>query len=102
MNRRWINFARYSSPAMAKGKILDCEFTDKYNPLDLPMLYLKLEIDGVVYGSGYLESPGTYERQIFPVYDAGNQHIYVKIINTATGASCPATSLSNIRVLIIG
>jgi len=49
MNRRWINFARYSSPAMAKGKILDCEFTDKYNPLDLPMLYLKLEIDGVVY-----------------------------------------------------
>jgi hypothetical protein len=63
---------------------------------------LMLEIDGVVYGSGYLESPGTYQRQIFPVYDAGNQHIYVKIINTATGASCPATSLSNIRVLIIG
>lgn len=63
---------------------------------------LMLEIDGVVYGSGYLDSPGTYQRQIFPVYDSSNQHIYVKIINTATGESCPATTLSNIRVLIIG
>ena len=48
-NRRWINFGKYSSPPIGRGKILDCFITDKYNPLDLPMLYLKLEVNGVVY-----------------------------------------------------
>jgi len=46
-NRRWINFGRYSSPPIGRGKILDCFFTDKYNAI--PMLYLKLEVNGVVY-----------------------------------------------------
>jgi len=47
MNRRWINFARYSSPAMAKGKILDCGFTE--HDRRHPSFYLKIEIEGVVY-----------------------------------------------------
>lgn len=42
MNRRWINFGRYSSPPIGKGKILDCVETTEG-------LYLKLEVNGVVY-----------------------------------------------------
>lgn len=34
-NRRWINFGRYSSPPIGKGKILDCVVMEKRtdNPL---------------------------------------------------------------------
>ena len=28
-NRRWINFGKYSSPPMGKGKILDCVKMEK-------------------------------------------------------------------------
>lgn len=46
--RRWINFGKYSSPPIGRGKILDCEF--RTWETDYPhRLYLKLEIDGVVY-----------------------------------------------------
>jgi hypothetical protein len=47
MNRRWINFARYSSPPIGKGKILDCGFTE--HDRRMPSFYLKIEIEGVVY-----------------------------------------------------
>lgn len=43
-NRRWINFGKYSSPPIGKGKILDSFFFS--SP---PMVYLKIEVNGVVY-----------------------------------------------------
>jgi hypothetical protein len=63
---------------------------------------LMLVINGTVYGSGYLDNPGTYQRQIFPVYDAGANKIYLKIINMAMSAQCPAATITNIEVLAIG
>lgn len=46
MNRRWINFGRYSSPPIGRGKILDCSL---FNGVFSPMLYLKVEVNGVMY-----------------------------------------------------
>jgi hypothetical protein len=63
---------------------------------------LMLVINGVVYGSGYLDNPGSYQRQIFPVYDAGNNKILLKIINMAMGGNCPQLVINNIEVLAIG
>ena len=45
-NRRWINFGRYSSPPIGRGKILDCGFTETRFGKGL---YLKIEVNGVVY-----------------------------------------------------
>jgi len=45
-NRRWINFARYSSPPMAKGKVLNCLFMSH---AEIPCLHLELEVNGIVY-----------------------------------------------------
>lgn len=63
---------------------------------------LLLSIDGVVYGNGYVNSPGTYQRQIFPTYDTATNKIYIKVINIASTASCPSLVLNNIEVLVIG
>jgi hypothetical protein len=62
---------------------------------------LMLEIDGVVYGSGYLNKTSVYQRQIYPVYDAGTNKIYLKIINYAISGQCPSLTISNIKVLVI-
>tara|TARA_Y100000356_G_C11122512_1_gene215539 strand:- start:68 stop:262 length:195 start_codon:yes stop_codon:yes gene_type:complete len=46
--KRWINFARWSdrSNCIGKGKVLDCGFTETRFGKGL---YLKIEIEGVVY-----------------------------------------------------
>ena len=44
-NRRWINFGRYSSPPIGRGKILSAGFS----MTDIPMLHLKVEVNGIVY-----------------------------------------------------
>mgnify|MGYP003108841765 FL=1 len=41
-NRRWINFGKYSSPPMGKGKILDCVET-------MEGLYIKMTLNGVLF-----------------------------------------------------
>jgi hypothetical protein len=41
-NRRWINFGKYSSPPMGKGKILDCAET-------MEGLYIKMTLNGVLF-----------------------------------------------------
>ncbi len=58
-NTRWINFGKpsntykkYSSPPIGRGEILDCSlfngvFDSKHT--DIPMLYLKVEVNGVMY-----------------------------------------------------
>lgn len=46
-NRRWINFGRYSSPPIGRGKILDCSFDSETIPS--LALYLKIEFNGTVY-----------------------------------------------------
>lgn len=53
-NRRWINFGKYSSPPIGRGKILDCDFFggDGYYKL-----YLKVEVNGVVYEGGLRPLP---------------------------------------------
>jgi len=54
-NRRWINFARYSSPPMGKGKILDCIKMDKRTD-GTEALYIKMTLNGVLF-EGILDSP---------------------------------------------
>jgi len=57
-NRRWINFGRYSSPPMGKGKILDCVVMEKRidNPLATQAgLYIKMTLNGVLF-EGILDS----------------------------------------------
>jgi len=41
-NRRWINFGKYSSPPIGKGKILDCVET-------IEGLYIKMTLNGVLF-----------------------------------------------------
>lgn len=47
-NRRWINFARYSSPPMGKGKILDCVIMEKTTD-GMEGLYIKMTLNGVLF-----------------------------------------------------
>tara|TARA_R100000908_G_scaffold38146_1_gene17604 strand:- start:3835 stop:4041 length:207 start_codon:yes stop_codon:yes gene_type:complete len=57
-NRRWINFGKYSSPPIGKGKILDCVVMEKRtdNPLATQAgLYIKMTLNGVLF-EGILES----------------------------------------------
>ena len=57
-NRRWINFGKYSSPPIGKGKILDCIVMEKRtdNPLATHGgLYIKMTLNGVLF-EGILES----------------------------------------------
>ena len=49
-NRRWIKFGKYSSPPIGRGKILDCDFYEH-------KLYLKVEVNGVVYEGGLRTLP---------------------------------------------
>jgi len=58
-NRRWINFGKYSSPPIGKGKILDCVVMEKRtdNPLSTQGgLYIKMTLNGVLF-EGILDSP---------------------------------------------
>jgi hypothetical protein len=41
-NRRWINFGKYSSPPIGKGRILDCGET-------MEGLYIKMTLNGVLF-----------------------------------------------------
>ena len=45
-NRRWINFGKYSSPPIGRGKILDCDY---FGAEGVYKLYLKIEVNGVLY-----------------------------------------------------
>jgi len=47
-NRRWINFGKYSSPPMGKGKILDCVMMDKTTD-GTEALYIKMTLNGVLF-----------------------------------------------------
>jgi hypothetical protein len=47
MNRRWINFGKYSSPPIGRGKILDCDFFGAEGSVF--KLYLKVEVNGILY-----------------------------------------------------
>ena len=47
-NRRWINFGKYSSPPMGKGKILDCVKMEKRTD-GTEGLYIKMTLDGVLF-----------------------------------------------------
>ena len=55
MNRRWINFGKYSSPPIGKGKILDCIVMEKRTD-GTEGLYIKMTLDGVLF-EGILDSP---------------------------------------------
>ncbi len=46
-NRRWINFGKYSSPPIGKGKILDCDYIGA--GISGYKLYLKIEVNGVLF-----------------------------------------------------
>jgi len=48
--RRWINFARYTSPPIGKGRVLDCVLSE-----DGKQLSMVMELDGVPY-TGTLDS----------------------------------------------
>jgi len=66
-----------------------------------PSLFV-LEIGGVLYGDQYTDSTATYSRTVFCTFDSASSMVKLTCISVAIRATCPALSLSNVKVYIIG
>lgn len=61
-----------------------------------------LEIGGVLYGDQYTSSTSSYSRTVFPTYTSSNNRVKLTCISIAITATCPALTLSNVKVHVIG
>jgi hypothetical protein len=66
-----------------------------------PTLFV-MEIGGVFYGDQYTDSTDTYSRTVFPTFDSTTSTVKLTCVSIAIRANCPALTLSNIKVFIIG